>query len=45
MKLDTTLQPQKLFNRARRVGINPGHWYPVAWADRLKRGQVVRAVL
>lgn len=45
MKLDTTLQPQKLFNRARTVGVNLNHWYPVAWADRLKRKKAQKTTL
>lgn len=40
MKLDHDLKPQKLFNRAREAGINPNHWYPVAWADRLRKGEI-----
>ncbi len=45
MKLDPTLKPQKLFNRVRTVGLNLNHWYPVAWADRLKSGKVQAVTL
>ncbi|MEO0376437.1 MAG: aromatic ring-hydroxylating dioxygenase subunit alpha [Cyanobacteria bacterium P01_A01_bin.17] len=40
MELATTLQGQKVQNRVREVGINPDHWYPVAWADQLQPGTV-----
>lgn len=40
MKLETTLQGQTVQNRVREVGINPDHWYPVAWADQLQPGTV-----
>ncbi len=45
MKLDHALKTQKLFNRSRSVGINPNHWYPVAWADRLKPRRIERTTL
>lgn len=41
MELATTLIGQTIQNKVREVGINPNHWYPVAWADQLKPGQVV----
>ncbi|PZD74601.1 Toluene-4-sulfonate monooxygenase system iron-sulfur subunit TsaM1 [Acaryochloris thomasi RCC1774] len=40
MELATTLQGQTVQNRVREVGINPDHWYPVAWADQLQPGTV-----
>ncbi|MDR9402767.1 MAG: aromatic ring-hydroxylating dioxygenase subunit alpha [Halothece sp. Uz-M2-17] len=40
MELKTTLQSQTVQNRIREVGINPNHWYPVAWAQDLKPGTV-----
>jgi renierapurpurin 18,18'-hydroxylase len=40
MELATTLQGQTIQNRVRDVGINLNHWYPVAWAEQLKPGQV-----
>ncbi|MCU0566122.1 MAG: aromatic ring-hydroxylating dioxygenase subunit alpha [Oculatellaceae cyanobacterium Prado106] len=41
MELATTLKGQTVQNQVREVGINPNHWYPVAWADQLKAGQVM----
>ena len=41
MELATSLQSQSFQNRVREVGIDPNHWYPVSWADRLKPGCVV----
>lgn len=40
MELATTLQGQTVQNQVREVGINPNHWYPVAWADQLQSGTV-----
>ncbi len=40
MELATTLQGQTVQNRVREVGINPDHWYPVAWADKVPAGTV-----
>jgi renierapurpurin 18,18'-hydroxylase len=40
MELATELKGQTVQNQVREVGINPNHWYPVAWADQLKPGQV-----
>ncbi|NBD33797.1 MAG: Rieske 2Fe-2S domain-containing protein [Cyanobacteria bacterium] len=40
MELKTTLQSQTVQNRIREVGINPNHWYPVAWAHDLKPSTV-----
>jgi renierapurpurin 18,18'-hydroxylase len=41
MELATELKGQTVQNQVREVGINPNHWYPVAWAEQLKPGQVV----
>jgi renierapurpurin 18,18'-hydroxylase len=41
MELTTELKGQTVQNQVREVGINPNHWYPVAWAEKLKPGQVV----
>ncbi len=41
MELVTTLKGQTVQNIVRDVGINPNHWYPVAWAETLKPGQVI----
>jgi renierapurpurin 18,18'-hydroxylase len=41
MELATELKSQTVQNQVREVGINPNHWYPVAWAEQLKPGQVV----
>ncbi len=41
MELATELKGQTVQNQVREVGINPNHWYPVAWADQLKAGQVI----
>lgn len=41
MELATTLKGQTIQNRVREIGINPNYWYPVAWADQLKIGQIV----
>ncbi|MEM9771582.1 MAG: Rieske (2Fe-2S) protein, partial [Cyanobacteria bacterium P01_D01_bin.73] len=30
---------------ARRAGINPNHWYAIAWAKDLKPGEVMPAVV
>jgi phenylpropionate dioxygenase-like ring-hydroxylating dioxygenase large terminal subunit len=45
MELATTLKGQTIQNKVREIGINPGYWYPVYWADRLKAGQVVSVTL
>ncbi|MDJ0732995.1 MAG: aromatic ring-hydroxylating dioxygenase subunit alpha [Nostocaceae cyanobacterium] len=45
MELAPTLKSQTVQNRVREVGINPNYWYPVAWADRLKPGQVIPVVV
>ncbi|NJO39965.1 MAG: aromatic ring-hydroxylating dioxygenase subunit alpha [Cyanobacteria bacterium CRU_2_1] len=45
MELATTLKSQTIQNRIREVGINENYWYPVAWADQLKAGQVVPATI
>ncbi|HEY9644809.1 MAG TPA: aromatic ring-hydroxylating dioxygenase subunit alpha [Chroococcidiopsis sp.] len=42
MELATTLKGQPVQNKVREVGINPNHWYPVAWAKDLKPGQVTQ---
>lgn len=41
MELATELKGQTVQNQVREVGINPNHWYPVAWAEHLKAGQVM----
>lgn len=41
MELAVTLKSQTIQNKVREVGINENCWYPVAWADQLKTGQVV----
>ncbi|WP_204150924.1 aromatic ring-hydroxylating dioxygenase subunit alpha [Leptolyngbya sp. CCY15150] len=41
MELATALKGQTVQNVIRTVGINPNHWYPVGWADRLKPGQIM----
>ena len=40
MELAIALTGQTVQNQVREVGINPNYWYPMAWADRLKVGQV-----
>jgi phenylpropionate dioxygenase-like ring-hydroxylating dioxygenase large terminal subunit len=41
MELAIELKGQTVQNQVREVGINPNHWYPVAWAEELKAGQTV----
>ncbi|MGG6267618.1 Rieske 2Fe-2S domain-containing protein [Leptolyngbya sp. AN03gr2] len=41
LELATTLQGQTIQNRVREVGINPNHWYAVAWAHDLKPGKIL----
>lgn len=41
LELGTTLQGQTIQNRVREVGINPNHWYAVAWAHDLKPGKIL----
>jgi phenylpropionate dioxygenase-like ring-hydroxylating dioxygenase large terminal subunit len=41
MELATTLTGQTIQNKVREVGINPNYWYPVAWAEKLKPGDVL----
>jgi phenylpropionate dioxygenase-like ring-hydroxylating dioxygenase large terminal subunit len=45
MELKTTLESQTVQNRIREVGINPNHWYPVAWANQLQRGTVQKVTI
>ncbi|XGV94802.1 MAG: Rieske 2Fe-2S domain-containing protein [Leptolyngbya sp. BL-A-14] len=45
MKLETTLRGQFTQNQVREVGINPNCWYAIAWADQLKVGQVMPAMI
>lgn len=45
MELVTTLKGQTVQNIVRDVGINPNHWYPVAWTESLKPEQVIPAVV
>lgn len=39
MKLATTLIGQQVQNRIRTVGIDPNHWYAVAWSTQLRPGK------
>ena len=41
MKLTTKLKSQIVQNQVREVGINPNYWYPVAWGNGLKPGEVI----
>lgn len=41
MEASAVLKGQPIYRRARAVGINPNHWYPVFWADQLQPGDVV----
>jgi phenylpropionate dioxygenase-like ring-hydroxylating dioxygenase large terminal subunit len=41
MELAVTLKSQTIQNKVREVGINENNWYPVAWANKLKPGEVV----
>ncbi|MEM7797221.1 MAG: aromatic ring-hydroxylating dioxygenase subunit alpha [Cyanobacteria bacterium P01_C01_bin.118] len=43
MEASAVLKGQPIYRRARAVGINPNHWYPVFWADQLNPGDVVPA--
>lgn len=43
--LKTTLESQTVQNRIREVGINPNHWYPVAWANQLTSGRVQKVTV
>ena len=45
MKLAPTLQSQNVQNIVREVGIDPNHWYPVAWSNELKAGGILRVVV
>jgi nitrite reductase/ring-hydroxylating ferredoxin subunit len=45
MELATTLKGQTIQNKVREVGINENHWYPVAWSQHLKAGEVIPAVV
>ncbi|NJK28564.1 MAG: aromatic ring-hydroxylating dioxygenase subunit alpha [Coleofasciculaceae cyanobacterium SM2_3_26] len=45
MELATSLQGQTIQNYVREVGINPNHWYPLGWANRLKPGKVMPAMV
>ena len=45
MELVTTLNSQTVQNRVREVGINLNYWYPVGWANQLKRGEVTPVVI
>lgn len=45
MELATTLKTQSVRVGVREVGINPNYWYPIAWADQLKPGQVIAATV
>lgn len=45
MELATTLTSQTVQNAVREVGINPNYWYPVAWANQLKAGNIMPVVV
>lgn len=45
MELATTLTSQTVQNAVREVGINPNYWYPVAWANQLKPGDIRPVVI
>ena len=45
MELTTTLKGYKVHNQVRAIGINPNHWYPVAWADKLPAKKVIPVVI
>ena len=45
MELATTLTSQTVQNAVREVGINPNYWYPVAWANQLKPGEIMPVVI
>lgn len=45
MDLATTLKGQTVQNGVREVGINPNHWYPVAWSAQLQAGAVQRVMV
>ncbi|MEB3294630.1 MAG: aromatic ring-hydroxylating dioxygenase subunit alpha [Synechococcales bacterium] len=41
MELATTLTGQTVQNRVREIGINPNHWYAVAWSKELKANAIL----
>ncbi|MBW4620383.1 MAG: aromatic ring-hydroxylating dioxygenase subunit alpha [Cyanosarcina radialis HA8281-LM2] len=45
MELATTLTGQTVQNAVREVGINPNYWYAIGWANELKTGEVMSAVV
>lgn len=45
MELGTTLAGQTVQNRVREVGINPNYWYAIAWAQDLKPGEILPAMI
>jgi renierapurpurin 18,18'-hydroxylase len=45
MELATTLKSQTVQKHVREVGINPNYWYPVAWANQLKVGEILPVVI
>lgn len=45
MQIAPILKSQIVQNMVREVGINPNFWYPVAWTDELKPGQVIPVVI
>lgn len=45
MELATTLKTQNVRIGVREIGINPDHWYAVAWAKDLKPEQVISVTL
>ncbi|MBD2451692.1 aromatic ring-hydroxylating dioxygenase subunit alpha [Nostoc sp. FACHB-152] len=45
MELATTLKSQAVQKRVKEVGINPNYWYPVAWANKLKVGEILSVII
>lgn len=41
MELAPTLTGHTVQNRVTAAGVNPHHWYPVAWSSQLRRGRVL----
>lgn len=45
MELATTLKGETIRNAVREVGINPNHWYAVAWANQVKVREIVSVTI
>lgn len=45
IELETTLQSQTVQNRIREIGINPNHWYAVAWSKDVKPEAILPVTL